>query len=131
MDKKHILVIEDDRSIIELLQVTLTEAGFLFSFATDGDSARDRLSETKPDIIIIDMMLPNTNGFEILKSLQSKEHGNVPVFVISGALTDEEFRRMILFEPNVKEYLTKPLKIDLLLSKIYHVLDIEPSSGNS
>jgi len=119
---KHILLVEDDRSLVDFLSITIRHDGFYVSIARDGEGAFQTVQTSKPDLVILDMMLPQKSGFELIKSLQTHEYRDIPIIVISGRLVDDEFRRMILFEPNVKEYLIKPLKPQYLLYKIHSLL---------
>lgn len=125
---KHILIVEDDRSLIGFLNITLGHEDFFVSIARDGESALKAVKSTKPDLVILDMMLPQKSGFELIKSLQTPEYRDVPIIAISGKFVDDEFRRMVLFEPNVKEYLVKPLKTPQLLHKVHLLLKtVSPS----
>jgi two-component system alkaline phosphatase synthesis response regulator PhoP len=119
---KHILLVEDDRSLIDFLSITIRHDGFYVSTARDGEGAFQAVQTSKPDLVVLDMMLPQKSGFELIKTLQAPEYQDIPIIVVSGRFVDDEFRRLVLFEPNVKEYLVKPLKPQQLLYKIHSLL---------
>ncbi len=119
---KKILVVEDDESIVEFLKFGLEREGFCVDFARDGLFALRSVERIKPDLIILDMMLPGKSGYEIIKSLQAGEHRNIPILVATGKFADESFKNMIKFEPNVREYIEKPVKLQILLSRIHSLL---------
>ena len=127
---KHVLIVEDDRSLIGFLSVTISHDGFSVSLATDGEGAVRSIQSSKPDLIVLDMMLPQKSGFEIIRLLQTPEHRNIPIIAVSGKLIDDGFHKMILLEPNVKEYIVKPLKPQYLLFKIHSLLGTTPPQQN-
>ncbi len=119
---KTILIVEDDESIVEFLKFALEREGFRLDFARDGLFALRSVERNKPDLIVLDMMLPGKSGYEIIKSLQANEYRHIPILVATGKFADESFKNMIKFEPNVKEYIEKPVKLQILLYRIHSLL---------
>jgi DNA-binding response OmpR family regulator len=125
---KKILVVEDDESIVEFLKFGLEREGFCVDFARDGIFALRSVERIKPDLIILDMMLPGKSGYEIIKSLQANEYRDIPILVATGKFADESFKNMVKFEPNVKEYIEKPIKLQILLHGVHSLLrTVSPS----
>ncbi|MDI6641038.1 MAG: response regulator [Elusimicrobiota bacterium] len=120
--EKLILVVEDDETVIEFLKYAVEKDGFNTSIATDGEEAINKVKENKPDLIIVDMMLPKISGFELIKALQTPEYINIPIVVMTGKFINDGFRRTVELEPNVKEYIFKPVKPPYLLHRIHTIL---------
>lgn len=81
----QILIAEDEPYIVEALGFVLSQAGHQVSSEADGSAVVDKLRHARPDLLILDLMLPNKNGFEILKELKaSKEFNQLPVLVLTA-----------------------------------------------
>lgn len=122
---KYILIVEDEETVLEFLSFYLTKQGFNVSTALDGNEALQKIKDKKPDLIILDIVLPKKSGYEILKLLQ-QGYKDIPVIVITGHSRDMETIMMFKLEPNVKEFFTKPVSPDLLVSKIHSLLNTKP-----
>jgi DNA-binding response OmpR family regulator len=116
---KRILVIEDDPSIVLGLRMNLEAEGYAVDVAEDGEAglARARLGEA--DLIILDVMLPRLNGFEVLRQLRA-EGASVPTIVLSAR--DAELDIVMGLEFGAEDYVTKPFGIAELLARIKAVL---------
>ena len=119
---KLILIIDDDENVQEFLKFALEHEGFRTCSETDGSRAVDIVNSCKPDLLILDMMIPQKSGFEILKSLQVSETRNIPIIVITGRFEDDKLKTMLQFESNVKDSMSKPVKPEILLHKIHTIL---------
>lgn len=129
---KVILIIEDDESVVEFLKFAITKDGFRVQVAKDGLEALDSIKEFTPDLIITDMMLPYKSGYEIIKFLQNDVYRNIPVLAVSGKYVNDSFSKMLEFEPNVKAFMVKPIKIQILLQKIHSLLGtVSPEEKNA
>lgn len=107
---KLIMVVDDDESLIEYVTMLLQKEGFRTKSARDGKIALKRVKEEKTDLMLLDMMMPNTSGFEVIRQLQAEEETrNMPVFVITARRIDKSTWDVIRQEPNVKEIVTKPI----------------------
>ena len=123
--EKLILVVDDEETILEFLKYYLKEQGFKVETASDGQQALEKIKNNKPDLVILDAMLPKKSGYEIVKTLQ-REYREIPVIIITGYFRDVETQMMFKLEPNVKEFLTKPIQPDFLISKIHMLLKTKP-----
>ncbi|OGS44398.1 MAG: hypothetical protein A2539_02070 [Elusimicrobia bacterium RIFOXYD2_FULL_34_15] len=112
-------VIDDDKNIVELFKYTLEKDGFSVVSACNDLDIEKRILEEKPDIIILDLMLPTNGGFAILKLLQKNETTKeIPVMVISGRFTDGTTYDFIQSQPNVKGFSSKPIDPSVFLLEI-------------
>jgi len=114
---KDVLVVEDDREINELVGAYVQIAGFEYLSALDGASALSQARLHHPSLIVLDLMLPDTDGFEICRKLKSEQGtAQIPVVMLT-ALSDEEHRRKGR-ECGAAEYITKPFDPDVLMAAI-------------
>ena len=123
---KLILIVDDDESILDLLEHVVKREGFRAERAADGREAVRKVAALSPDLIILDFMLPGLGGFEVLKELQMTEARSTPVVIITGRRIDRQTVEMVRQESNVKEFLEKPIKPVLLASMIHRLLKTRP-----
>lgn len=116
---KRILVIEDDPSIVLGLRMNLEAEGYAVDVAEDGEAGLARARSRQADLIILDIMLPRLNGFEVLRKLRA-EGVNVPTIVLSAR--DAELDIVMGLEFGAEDYVTKPFGIAELLARIKAVL---------
>ena len=103
----HILVVEDEASIAEILQYNLGRDGFQVALEADGSRAAGRIRQERPDLVILDLMLPGLDGLEILRLLKRDEATRgIPVLILSAR--EEEVDRIVGFELGADDYVTKP-----------------------
>ena len=128
VDSKTILVVDDDELTTRFLNMLLTKEGFNTLIAKNGIEALDYLKSASPkvDLIILDLMMPQRGGYEILKDLQETEHKNIPVFIITARTMDKETIDMFRSEPNVSDYWTKPIDLVKLKDRVHEVLGTTP-----
>jgi len=123
---KNILIVDDDDGIREYLEILIKKEGFKVTTASTGKDGREMAKTTKPDLIVLDLMLPGYGGFEIIRELQmDDETSKIPIIVITGKYIDRTTREMIKMESNVFDFLEKPIKNEVLLSLIYRALKVE------
>lgn len=109
-DAKLILIIDDDEGIRELMTFLVKKDGFRAETAVDGEDGFQKAERLKPDLIILDLMMPRYGGFEVLRQLQGSELKKTPIVVVTGRYTDRSTADMIRQESNVVDFLEKPLK---------------------
>jgi two-component system, OmpR family, alkaline phosphatase synthesis response regulator PhoP len=117
--KKRILIVEDDESILLGLRMNLEAEGYDVEVATDGDDGLARASDGAVDLVILDVMLPKTNGFEVLRHLRSKG-ATVPVVMLSAR--GAEMDKVMGLELGAEDYITKPFGLAELLARVKAVL---------
>jgi len=103
---KKILIVEDEPDIVKLIEYNLQRAGFETICAYDGMSGQKQAKEDLPDLIILDLMLPELDGFEVCKSLKRNEKtANIPILMLTAR--EEELDRIIGFELGTDDYVVK------------------------
>ncbi|MFA5096189.1 MAG: response regulator [Candidatus Omnitrophota bacterium] len=91
MDKKKILLVDDEIDFLQLLKARLETNGFNVVTAMNGKEALEKFREQKPDALILDVMMPEINGLEVLKAVR-KENEAIPIFIITAFSNEERFR---------------------------------------
>lgn len=114
----NILIIDDDQELVELLRTYLGSEGFSISTSQTGSDGLEAARAKAVDLVILDVMLPNMNGFDVLKHLRA--HSQVPVIMLTAR--GEEVDRIVGFELGADDYLPKPFKPRELLARIRAVL---------
>lgn len=111
----RILLIEDDESITLGLKMNLEFEGYQVDVAHDGESGLNKATHHRYDLIILDLMLPKLNGFEVLKAMQSHQ-GGPPVIVLSAR--DAEADKVMGLELGAEDYIAKPFGLAELLARV-------------
>jgi putative nucleotidyltransferase with HDIG domain len=120
--KRSILVVDDDRRVVDLLQISLSQNGFRVSAAQSGEEALEAVRRELPDLIILDLRLPKKNGFEVCAALKSsKETAHIPVIMVSA--TSEVDARLQGLMHGADDYLTKPFSPKELLIKVRRIFE--------
>ena len=112
--KKTILIVDDEKMIINLLTHNLTREGYNVIEATDGLQAIEMAQENKPDLILLDVMLPKLDGLSVCKRI--KNMMNVPILMVTAK--DEELDKIVGLELGADDYITKPFSVRELLARI-------------
>jgi DNA-binding response OmpR family regulator len=124
---RRILVVDDEERMVRFIRLNLEHDGFRVSEAYQGSQAIERLRNTLPDLILLDVMLPDLDGFEILKMI--REVSNVPVIMLTAK--GEEDDRVRGLELGADDYVTKPFSPRELVSRVRAVLRRTESAGVS
>ena len=117
MNKKKILIVDDDTSITLSISFVLEKEGYIVTTAVDGEEAVKKAKEELPHLIVLDIMLPKMNGFEVCKRLKANAQTREIRIIMLTAKGDEKDKRLAE-ELGVNGYITKPFNIDTLLSEI-------------
>ena len=110
----ELLLIDDDQELCELLSSWLSQEGFHVRACHDGRSARRALAETSPAAVVLDVMLPDGSGLELLRRIRQRRE--VPALALSGFGMDEDLERSR--NAGFSDHLTKPVSIDQLQAAI-------------
>jgi two-component system alkaline phosphatase synthesis response regulator PhoP len=117
----HILVVDDDPEILRLIAAYLEQAGFEVRTETNGQAALDCMAAKKPDLVVLDLMLPKINGFEVTKIMRAKaELASIPVIMLTARL--DETDRILGLELGADDYVNKPFNPRELVARIRAVL---------
>ncbi len=116
MDAKHILIVEDDQDLTDMLEDILAEAGYTVAIAFDADQCFQAIENEPPDLIILDinLNLPDINGLDLCREL--KKLYPTPILILSGS--NDEVDKIVALELGAHNYLTKPVGTRLLLTYI-------------
>jgi two-component system response regulator VicR len=132
MDAKKVLIIEDEKSISDLIKFNLTKEGFDTEAAYDGQEGLDMALNDDPDLVLLDVMLPTLDGFEVCKKVREKS--NVPILMVTAK--EEEVDKVLGLELGADDYITKPFGVRELIARIKAnirrtVMEEQPASKNS
>jgi two-component system, OmpR family, phosphate regulon response regulator PhoB len=116
-----VLVVEDELALSELLSYNLTKEGFDVSVAADGDDAMIAVDEQRPDIVLLDWMLPNVSGIEICRQIRARpETHDIPVIMLTARSEDED--RVRGLNTGADDFVTKPFVLSELVARMKAVL---------
>ena len=119
--KKRVLIIEDEYSASKFLTMRLKNLGFIVSAAFDGMAGLKEATETIPDLIILDLMLPKMDGYKVCGLLKNDaRYSKIPIIMFTARVQEEDER--LGKDLGAEEYVTKPFDPKLLLSKIKELL---------
>ena len=113
-NKKTILVVDDEKPIIDILVYNLKKEGYNTLEATDGEMGFNIAVEQRPDLILLDVMLPKMDGLTVCKRV--KQTYNVPILMISAK--DEEIDKIVGLELGADDYITKPFSVRELMARV-------------
>lgn len=119
---KLVLVVDDDRSVVQLFELALLQEGFRVATATDGSEALEKTESLKPDLVLLDLMLPEYGGTEVLELMRRRLAKPPAVVVITGRFGDEPAKEAIRRLPNVAAYLEKPVRPAVLAELLHGIL---------
>jgi len=112
-----VLVVEDEADVAEMIRYNLGKEGYDVRLAANGTDALRLVKESKPDVILLDIMVPQLNGWEICRRLkQDRETAAIPVIMVSGRV--EEGDKVLGFEMGADDYVTKPFSPRELLARV-------------
>jgi DNA-binding response OmpR family regulator len=117
-----ILVVDDEQSIVDLLEYNLRQNGYQVVVASDGYEALQLARSEQPDLIILDLMLPGPDGFDVCRELrrEAKAAAGVPIIMLTAR--DEEVDRVVGLELGADDYVTKPFSVRELMARVKAVL---------
>ena len=121
MSARRILVVEDEAAIRQMIAFNLSRAGFEVEEAEDCSSARLRIADSRPDLLLVDWMLPDSTGLELTRTLR-REDANREMPIIMLTARAEERDKLLGLDGGADDYITKPFSPRELLSRINAVL---------
>jgi len=126
---KTILVVDDERHIVRLVEVNLQRAGYNVDTAYDGVEALEKVKASKPDMIVLDVMMPRMDGFEVLQNLQANsDTAEIPVIMLTAKAQDADIFKG--WQQVVSSYLTKPFNPRELLTFVERIFQsLEDNRG--
>ena len=114
---RKILIADDEPDILEIIEYNLTQEGYEVHTAKDGDEALQQAKKLRPDLVILDIMMPKKNGVEVCEILRSQPDFNKTLIIFLTALNDESMQ-MRGFDTGGDDYVSKPITPKLLTSRV-------------
>ena len=119
---KTILLVDDEPHVLEVLRVTLEDLGFRTLEAADGPGALNVARQEKPDLVVLDVMLPSMSGLEVCRTLKESDSDTPVILLTARSGEDDEKAGM---DAGAKRYLTKPFSPLTLLTEVVKLLQLE------
>jgi len=117
MDKKTVLIVDDDPDIVRAIRFGLEREAIQCLEANDGEAALRTAQQEKPDLIVLDVMLPGINGYKVARLLKfDQSYRNIPIVMLTARSSDSD--RELGEETGADVYVTKPFKIDTLVGVV-------------
>jgi DNA-binding response OmpR family regulator len=117
MDPRVVLVADDEKDVVETLKFSLETRGYRCLAAYDGQDALDKARTEKPDLIILDVMMPKINGFQVSRLLKfDKKYKHIPIIMLTARTQEKD--RVLGDETGADMYFTKPFEMDDLISSV-------------
>jgi two-component system, OmpR family, phosphate regulon response regulator PhoB len=121
MEEKNVLVVEDERAIREMVVFTLKRAGFTVREAEDAAGARHAIADQRPDMVLLDWMLPDLSGLEFARSLRRDQATReLPIMMLTARAAEDD--KVLGLESGADDYLTKPFSARELVARIQALL---------
>ena len=130
MDQRTVLVIDDEQPIVEILKFNLTKEGYAVLEAYDGAAGLELALNKNPDLILLDVMLPKMDGFEVCRKIREKS--SVPIIMVTAR--EEEVDKVLGLELGADDYMTKPFSVRELTARVkanLRRMTIDKASGNT
>ena len=118
MANEKILVVDDDTNICELLRLYLTKEGYQVTVANDGEEGLEKFNQVKPDMVLLDVMMPKMDGLEVCRRI--RKAGNTPVMMLTAK--GETFDKVLGLELGADDYMVKPFDMDALTQRIRQLM---------
>jgi len=121
-------VVEDDPDQLEVIRFTLKNAGFAVGTATNGIDAVKKAQTVSPDLIVMDVMMPELDGFAVCETLRGNPAtASIPIFMLTGLCS--HISRLVGYESGATDYVIKPFDAEQLVSRVEKLLD-QPSEAS-
>jgi DNA-binding response OmpR family regulator len=125
MAEKKILIVDYDAASLEKLSKLLKSHKFHVIKAADGQSGYDKFGSEKPDLVVLEAMLPKMHGFDLTKRISQESQGRVPVVVVTGLYKGPQYRQEALGSLGAAEFFEKPLDLEAFVGAIKRLLHDE------
>ena len=119
--KPRVLLVDDEPGLLQMVSFRLKAAGYEVTTALDGQQALDRVKESKPDLMILDLMLPKLDGYKVCRLLKLDERTKeVPILIFTARAQEQDIK--LATECGADAYLTKPFEFKVLSGKLQDLL---------
>lgn len=121
----RVLVVDDNFVNVRLLEELLKSASYEVATALSGDAALEKIAQSRPDIVLLDVMMPSMDGYEVCRRIrQNEKTAQLPVIMVTAL--DKESDREMALEAGANEFLSKPVEGNLLLPTMRRILQNAP-----
>ncbi|MBM7555671.1 response regulator [Halanaerobacter jeridensis] len=118
---KEILIVDDEDIIVDLIRTRLNSLGYKINYSNDGRAGIELAAEKKPDLIILDLMMPKINGFEVIRQLKNNNQTHkIKIIILSSKKSDQDINRA--FELGADDYLSKPFSLAELENRVKRII---------
>ncbi len=126
--RPRVLVVDDEADLVSVLRIGLEAEGFEVIEAHDGESGLRRAQQDRPDLIVLDLMLPRLDGYKVCRMLKFDERfRHIPIIILSARAQEED--RRLAMEMGADQYLTKPYEVKELVVQIRQKLKLPPAAN--
>ena len=125
MAKRKILIVDYDKKSLEKLEELFTSEGFQIIKAADGQAAYDIYKKEKPDLMLIEAMLPKLHGFDLTQKIYSETKGAIPVVIVTGLYKGPQYKNAAIRSFGAADYFEKPYDKEKLVSSVKNLLHDE------
>jgi two-component system alkaline phosphatase synthesis response regulator PhoP len=125
MAEKKILIVDTDASHLDFLTQLFKPARFKIIRAKDGVEAHEKFNEERPDLVILEALLPRLHGFDLTKKLTQESRGEVPIIIITGLYKGSHYRHEAISSFGATDYFEKPYDKEKLLNTVLSLLNEE------
>lgn len=111
-----ILVVDDESNILDVVELYLLREGYKVIRASDGNTALKLYSENKPDLVVLDLMLPGVDGLEVCRRIRAQPNSTVPIIMLTAKMQEED--KLVGLEDGADDYITKPFSPRELVARV-------------
>ncbi len=122
-----ILIIEDDQELSNIIQLELSHEGFVTAAAFDGRTGLEKIQSDKPDLVLLDVMLPKLSGLEVLRKVRNELNSGIPIILVTAR--SETIDKVDGLNSGADDYICKPFKIEEMLARINAILRRTQKAG--
>ncbi len=114
----RIMIVDDNKDIVDSLRTIMKKEGYMTCIAYNGEEFLKKVDEFRPDIVLLDVMMPGLTTEQIMERLKQRGFGNLKVILVTVVRFSEEERKMLYEVLNITDYITKPFDIFELVGKV-------------
>jgi DNA-binding response OmpR family regulator len=121
LTKKQVMIVDDDPDALALMEKILSDEGFELVKVSNATEVGLKAAQLTPDLILLDFLMPEINGFEVCKALRDNElTRSIPIMAVTCLTKEQDIER--IFDCGADEYLAKPFRVDQLLEKVRELI---------
>ncbi|MBI3753838.1 MAG: response regulator [Deltaproteobacteria bacterium] len=126
MKKERVLIVDDEIDLLNLVDFNLSRKGYITSSSLDGLDAMSKIEDFKPEMVILDLMLPNMDGWKICKYLRKRKKDIKVIMLTAKAMPEDRLKGL---EIGADDYITKPFSVEELIIRVERLLEKKAGKG--